>query len=193
MKIHEIVESASISDNVKKHFETENRFIGKGDTASVFLTPRNTVLKVYGPSFQRRDSSADQVMAKTFVSFIKEHPSKYLPVVYSEKEIELDNQHIYIVETEHLSHGSLASAISKCLENYDYKTLSLERVKQLYPRDYEEFTKSYSEQEIHEILTLWRDVQSEGVRHVYSNDIGPENIMFRGNTPVLHDPWTLGF
>ena len=192
MKAREIVESTDVPSIAWK-WARENGFslAGEGDAAVVFKKG-NIAHKIYGYDSDGRVPAPDQEMILLYVNYCKQHSDNpYLPKFGNVKYIDNDKQ-LLAVETELLQPST---DLSEYLSTYFWdKDFEDDPVAADGAREsLDQISNFMSDNEIEEFFSTLNNVLRLGGPHGYTQDINPQNIMMRGKTPVINDPWTLSF
>lgn len=189
MRISDLYETAHVPKYIRDwYLQRGFNHIATGDSADVYKKG-NTIFKVYGTDVNGAGEGADQKMVSLFVSYCKKHSNNpYLPRFGEMKYIDKEKQYLEI-QTELLTPGGeLADALS---DYYMYNNWPAEQ--KHADAAYDKISKTMTDGELEKFLITLNHLARLGGRKIYNPDINGNNIMMRGNTPVINDPWTLGF
>jgi hypothetical protein len=189
MRDYEIIESSEVPQYILDWYKKNGfLFVAKGDAACVFRKG-NEVFKVYGIDVNGHAPAPDQQMILLFVAYCKKHSNNlYLPKFGNVRYIDKEKKFLE-VQTEILTPGG---KLSKALSDY-YMYNGWPSEQKYADAAYDIISKIMSDDELKEFINTIHHLLRVGGRKIYNGDINEKNIMMRGKTPVINDPWTLGF
>jgi|688.fasta_scaffold394316_2 hypothetical protein len=202
MKIQEIINEAHNRGDMKSVLTARGyKLLGTGYYATVWQAPNGTILKVFSASEEQDyhdktwlapnykqypDDLKDFLM---FYHYVKQHPSPYLPKFGKLKRVTVDNREYVIVTTEPLSATSTnpktEDAFRSIIVNGGATTW--EGIIEDNPRDVDILNK-YGPRTFMPVALLAAHLSSISPTWDFSDHLS-RNIMFRGDIPIINDPW----
>jgi hypothetical protein len=190
MKISDLYETTFVPKYIRDwYLQRGFTHVAKGDAADVYKKG-NIIFKVYGTDVNGSGAGADQKMVSLFVLYCKKYSNSnpYLPRFGEVKFIDEKKKFLEVQSEVLTPGGELAEALS---EYYMYNGWAAEQ--KHADAAHNIISKVMSDKELEKFLNTIYHLNRLGGRKIYNDDINEANIMMRGNTPVINDPWTLGF
>ena len=217
MKAHEFIideeiidEWSDIHSDIKKDLKKKGyKFLGSGVDQMAFLEPGSgLVLKIFGTQdylHSKPDSfSDDHKMFFIWAKFCMKNPNNpFLPKFYGYESFVYDNCNYLQIRQEQLKEsGDIGDYVSSASEYMRYGLSAKELfalAKKQSKHDDSDDEDGYSEviqciQLLGEkgallLLKTLEQLRAIGKEHKWIWDLHDENVMCRGKTPVIIDPW----
>ena len=202
MKIQEIINEEHTRIDMKSVLTARGyNLLGSGFYATVWQAPNGSILKVFSAS-EEYDSRNDSWIVDgnnsypdnlkdvlMFYHYVKQRPSPHLPKFGKLKRVKFDNREYVIVTTDplttHSTNPETEDAFRSLISNGG--ATSWEEIIKDYRRNGAVF-KKYGPKTFMPVAMLAAHLSSIGPTWDFP-DPATNNIMFRGDVPVINDPW----
>lgn len=155
------------------------KFVGQGNHASVFESNRGFLVKVYGETaFEGNIATYDPLV---FYRLCKKINNKFVPKFGNPKRFTVNNKEYIALPTEKLSTTPTDFDILKIVHWID--RYPLDRVMNISK------FKPIIEKHRENLEGFFETVEEICNKHDCGDLFATNNIMYRGNTPVINDPW----
>jgi hypothetical protein len=160
------------------------KYMGEGMYAMVFESNQGYIVKVYGIG-REETNDVENFDPLVFYYFCKKMNSKFLPKFGTARKLKIGDVNYILITTEKLSHKPTDPNILEHTEDLMYYPLQDAIDQNVDIRKLVEKHGIDTFKGLHEVV---EKVCKAGDCEDLSNPYG-ENIMYRGNTIVINDPW----
>ena len=197
-----ITESSWIANGVRSELEEKGyEFLGSGVDQMAFLEPgTGYVLKIFGTQnyikWQPTKFSKDHKMFFTWAKFCMKNPNnKFLPKFFGFDSFVYNGGNYLQIRQEHLTESGELGLLLWQLGLYLERGFSVNSVLESEARTLDNTVDKAvaimgSKEDLVAYLSTVRALMDIGKRR-WNWDLHRGNIMMRGDTPVILDPWTL--
>jgi len=207
MKSNEILTEWSVIDPaIKKEMVKKGyKFLGSGADQMAFLEPgTGHVLKIFGTQDhlegQKTEFSDDHKMFLTWAKFCMQNSNnKFLPKFFGYDSFVYRNYNYLQIRQERLTSsgvlGKYLAEIAEWLESGTEKSIMNPKMNSKFPSLQRVVTLATpligGEEELRAFLTTAKSLRKISDRKEWQWDLHHQNIMKRGSTPVIMDPWVV--